>query len=87
MTTDKHKITQVRNLLTYNLDNINEVIQLDEIPEALADRVVGGAAITACVILDIVFEGDEQKMRRFLNCHIITSERLKAKNKADQDAL
>ena len=87
MATDKHKITQVRDALTYDPDNINEVIQLDEIPEALADKVLCGASTTACVILDIVFEGNEQQMRRFLNCFIIRSEQLKAANMFMEDVL
>ena len=86
MATNKHKITQVRDALTFELNDINDVIRLD-LSGDLGERTLSDAAKVACTILEIVFECDEQKMRKFLNCSIITSEKLKAANMFMEDVL
>ena len=77
---NRDKISAIRRALQYELADIDDVMVLDLGGELGEKGIIKMLATKACRILDIVFEGDEQKMRRFLNCAIIRLEKLKAAN-------
>ena len=60
---NRDKISAIRHALQHQLADIDDVMVLD-LDGDLGNRTLLDTATVACRILDIVFECDEQKMRR-----------------------